>query len=155
MPKSVHKNLLLALLLFALAGFVFWQACLLPKVGTDLAVVDTAFLPKTIAVLLAVLAGILLLQKRNEEECIELHISPVLRRLLLFAAIIACFILLLPILRFELASIIFLSLTMYLLGMRRKWLLAILPAAVTAIVYIIFIHIMYVPFPSLLPGLSL
>lgn len=76
MPKSVHKNLLLALLLFALAGFVFWQACLLPKVGTDLAVVDTAFLPKTIAVLLAVLAGILLLQKRNEEECIELHISP-------------------------------------------------------------------------------
>ncbi len=148
MKGSVHKNHVLACLIWLLAAFVYWQALKIPVLKTDLSLVDASFFPKIIAVLLAFLAAFVFFRASKEpENYLRFRLAPELAYVLLFSALILAYIVLLPYCGFESSSIAFLIAGMWLLGMRRPLLLLTVPVGITALVYLIFIRIMHVPLP--------
>ena len=145
---KINRNWILALFIIALSSFVLWQASLIPTSLIDLAVVDAAFLPQVIAVLLLVLVLFVIWDERKEKVEIPLMPTVALKKVLLFIIIMIVTAASFRMVGFEVASIIMLALTMYLLGMRNRFLLVALPLSVTALIHVIFIRIMYVPLPS-------
>lgn len=151
MSYSVSKSYLLAGIILALAGFIYFEAERIPAVTTDLSVVGAAFVPRVIALLLAILALVVVWQGRgNTSDRISIRPTPAFVKAAMFFGIIALYVVALPFAKFELSSITFLMLTMWLLGLRRKVSLIGVPISVTVIVYLIFVKLMYVPIPSLL-----
>ena len=145
---KINRNWILVLFIIALSSFVWWQASLIPTSLIDLAVVDAAFLPQVIAVLLLVLVLFVVWDERKEKVEIPLVPTAALKKVLLFIVIMIVTAASFRLVGFEIASIIMLALTMYLLGMRNRLLLVGLPLAVTLLIHVIFIRIMYVPLPS-------
>lgn len=154
MSYSIPRSYLLSGVILVLAGFVYWEAENIPSLTTDLSVVDAAFFPTAIAILLAVLALMVAWQGRNNtSDRIVFTLTPAFRKAALFVGIMIAYALALPTVGFELSSLTFLMLTMWLLGMRSKVLAVVLSVMVTSLIYIIFINLMYVPIPSLLKNL--
>ena len=145
---KINRNWILVLFIIALSSFVWWQASLIPTSLIDLAVVDAAFLPQVIAVLLLALVLFVVWDERKEKVEIPLVPTAALKKVLLFIVIMIVTAASFRLVGFEIASIIMLALTMYLLGMRNRLLLVGLPLAVTLLIHVIFIRIMYVPLPS-------
>jgi len=147
---KINRNVVLASLILILSVFIWWQSSLIPTSSSDLTIVDAAFMPKVIAILLTVLVVFILWKERGQAATVPLVPTAALRKVILFIVLMTLAALGFRIVGFEPVAIVLLAVFMYLLGLRHPVLLVCLPLAVTAVIHIVFIKLMYVPLPSIM-----
>ncbi len=154
MNLTIRKNHLVGILVLCFAAFVYYSAANLPKLPTDLPVMNSASLPKILSGILFILGIFVLLErKKPDSAAMRLTLAQDTIRTLFFTALLAIYAFFIPRAGFEISSFCFLIITMWILGLRNKPLLIALSILVPAAVYAIFIKIMYVPLPNLIQGM--
>lgn len=146
---SVHRDHLLAALLLGLAGLVYHEAGSIRTLGADIGVVDATFFPKLVAALIGACALLIAVQARKAPQArIAFALSRDTVQVLGFVVLMGVTMWSIPVLGFEVASVIFLCVAMLALGMRRIPLMLVIAFGLTGIVYTVFVKIMFVPLPS-------
>ncbi len=136
-PREFTETLIPVLLLI-IAGFVFIGVWRLPDLATaDL--VGPKIYPGVLAVLLAILSGLLLVgaaPPHGGDASIKL--PGIVRRLLPLLLFSALYVLALPWLGFMIATTALLTACFSLLGERRQWLNLVIAAGCTLMTYLLF-----------------
>ncbi|MCB8887883.1 tripartite tricarboxylate transporter TctB family protein [Vreelandella malpeensis] len=86
---------------------------------------------------------------RQGGEVVDAH-QAVTRETLLFIVLLALYVALLPVTGFDLGSMVFVALALYLQGERRGWRLLVVAALVATGVTLVFVHLLNVRLPTLL-----
>lgn len=136
-PVKLSETLLPVILLI-LAGLVFISVWGLPVTATaDL--VGPKMYPGALAVLLAVLSGLLLMGAGpSHGEDMGITLPGMVRRFLPLVLFSAAYVVALPILGFLIATTALLLACFYLLGERRLWLNFLVAAGCTLATYLLF-----------------
>lgn len=140
-------NIFTAILLLALAGYVYWEASGFPA-ATD--TLGPEFFPKLVAGFLAAFAiGILLFacfEKKTDEDAVDLPTQPLV---LIMAAMVA-YIVLLPHVGFLATTPVFLTVAGFLIAdsIRLWWKRVVISSAITTgALYYLFATLLNVPLP--------
>jgi amino acid transporter len=90
---------------------------------------------------------------QTNDKYIAFKVNRETRMVLAFVAMLFLYIYSMSIIGFEISSFVFLSLTMLLLGLRKVPVILGIATILPALVYGIFVKMMFIPIPSLFQGL--
>ena len=152
MNVRIRQNHFLAIVFIAIAVLTFIHAKDLPELESNLNIIGASFLPKLLAFCLGGMSVFILLDHTNEKY-LEFKISQETRMVLGFMALLFLYIYTISIIGFEISSFVFLMLTMLMLGLRKIPVMLGIATILPAIVYVVFVKMMYIPIPSLIQGL--
>ncbi|GHV53896.1 hypothetical protein FACS1894206_05540 [Deltaproteobacteria bacterium] len=152
MNFSMRQNHFLAVILLAIAIFIYMNSLSIPVLASDLNIIGAAFFPKLLAVFLGGMAVFIAVDRTNTKR-FEFRTTREVWLVLLFTAMLFLYIYLMSVIGFEITSFVFLGLTMWLLGLRKIPVLIGIAVILPAIVYVVFVNFMYIPIPNLIQGL--
>lgn len=136
-------------MIIAIATFLDAQE--LPELQSDLNIIGASFLPTLLALCLGGMSVFIFFDRANSKY-IDFRITKEAWLVLLFMAMLLLYLYAMTLIGFEIASFIFLVLTMVLLGLRKMRVILGIATILPAVVYIIFVELMYIPLPSLIRG---
>ncbi|MEI7671187.1 MAG: tripartite tricarboxylate transporter TctB family protein [Deltaproteobacteria bacterium] len=136
-PTNITETVLPVILLIA-AGLVFISMWRLPAtVTTDL--VGPAMYPAVLSIMLAILAGLLLIGAAPPHgRDAGITLQGILRRFIPMVLFSALYVVVLPLLGFMIATTALLLACFYLLGERRHWLNFLVAVGCTLATYLLF-----------------
>ncbi len=154
MPTAPRQHRILGIFLIVFAACVYAAAQQLPSVTTNLPVVDSGFFPTALSWLLGILGAWIFFEKGPQPGASSTDsLRRALPRVCLTLGLLAVYVAAIPKIGFEIATGLFLAVSMWLLGMRRPGWLVALPVLMPLAIYGLFVKLMYVPLPSLIQGL--
>jgi putative tricarboxylic transport membrane protein len=140
--------------LLILTGFVVMAALLyrstasFPEVTQGSTAMYIRFLAVSLGILCLVELGLNMSKKRKEALAAGLKITDGPLRFWSLLILMVLYTVLLEPIGFYFASALFLPLTMYVLGSRRRWSILLTSAGVLLFVYLVFVRILEVPLPE-------
>lgn len=151
-----HMDIASAISLLAFSGLLFIGAGLMPTRQGSALVLNTGFYPQLLAIILAVLSVLLLLEASRKPDCNEKagkfwESTNALILFVLTIALLLAFPVLMRTLGFGSATFLFITALVWLLsGKERNRFLLILPVSlgITVVVYVVFKVVLAIPFPS-------
>lgn len=148
MNVVISLNKFTAILIFLLAVVYIF---LTEEIGAGHSaggMVDAKFIPRLIAGALLICSICIFFEK--DKKKINFGIGKSILKVFIVFAFLLAYAFLLPILKWEICTLLFLiSLMCYLADVVRIKLILIISVLVTAILYTIFIKMMYIPFPTM------
>lgn len=145
----MNKDRLLALILLIVSAVTFYETAKFPELSNDLQVVDAGFVPKLLALFLTISAGILIYRSyriSTEKIVISLKDSGIIR-IGLVLIIMALYGYFLPLIGYELGTVIFLGVLMIIFKLNNCFKIVGISAAAMLAIYYIFIVSLKVPLP--------
>lgn len=152
MNLRLRQNIFLAVILLAIAFFTFINALSMPVLVSDMNIIGASFMPKMLAGCLGVMAIFIAFDKTNTSY-VEFTITKEVWMVMLFTAMLFLYIYMMTVVGFEIASVCFLVLTMWFLGLRKIPVIAGIAIILPSIIWVIFVKFMYIPIPNLIQGL--
>lgn len=152
MQLNVRKKHLLSLVLLAVAIGGYIGAASLPELQGNLNIVGAGFVPKILSCCLGLMAVLICFEKSSDERVVFV-LSPELRMVLLFFALLFIYIFSISHIGFEISSFAFLVLTMLMLGLKDIRIILGIAVGLPLTIYLIFVKLMYIPIPTLIQGL--
>ncbi len=149
MNLRIGQNRFLSFILMIIAVVTFINARELPELQSDLNIIGAGFLPTLLAVCLGAMAVFIFFDKANNKY-IDFQVTRDTRMVLLFMAMLLLYIYSMTFIGFEIASFIFLILTMMLLGLRKVGIMLGIATILPAVIYIVFVKMMYISLPTLI-----
>ena len=152
MNLRVRQSRFLSLLLMVIAVATFLHARELPELQSDLNIIGASFLPKLLAFFLGGMSVFIFFDQANSKY-IEFKVTKEICMVLLFMAMLFLYLFSMPVIGFEISSFIFLVLTMVLLGLRKVFVILGIATILPAVIFVVFVKMMYIPLPTLIQGL--
>lgn len=146
---SVNQNKLAGVSILAFTSLFYYLSSELPIVQTEAVLVDAAFLPKIICAILAI-CGVIIFFEKNDTVVTFRCSSEILRAGSMLGLLLA-YSIAMPLVGFEISTVLYLLLSMFYLGASKRPKTAVILAIATpAVIYILFVKIMFVPIHCLL-----
>jgi len=152
MNLRVRQSRFLSLLLMVIAVATFIHARELPELQSDLNIIGASFLPKLLAFFLGGMSVFVFFDQANKKY-IEFKVTKEICMVLLFMAMLFLYLFAMSVIGFEISSFIFLVLTMVLLGLRKVFVILGIATILPAVIFVVFVKMMYIPLPTLIQGL--
>jgi len=145
------KDRFLAIFLIIISVIVFFETSKFPSFSNEMQVIDASFVPRLLASFLIIASLILLVKSFKQVDNSKLDTCKLDKsssRVLVIVILMIAYRYILPIIGFEITTILFLTTTMYLFKYKKILKAFLISLLVTIVIYYIFIFILNVPFPT-------
>ncbi|MDK2986764.1 MAG: putative tricarboxylic transport rane protein [Clostridia bacterium] len=146
----MDKDRTLALLLLFLSGLTYYETTKFPELSNDLEVINAAFVPRLLVLFLIISACILFFKsfKNNDNNKFTINLKDsILWRIGAAILVMIGYVILLPLLGFEIASILFLSILMIIFKLNNWVKIFTISVTVMLVVYYVFVLQLNVSLP--------
>ncbi len=150
-----NNDIIAGVAFFAFAGLLYIAAGFMPTRTGGIAALNTGFYPRVLAILLAVLSILMVVEavrKQSNDEKVEswwkTGSSFVL--FLITLALLVLYPFVMKYLGFATASFFFITTLTWLLsekGHRKPWLIGVVSLGLTVLIYVVFKMVLSIPFP--------